>query len=89
MRSSSPCGLIPRSDSLFTTAIVVSNTFRSAIRNVLAEAGIEPSVGNVDDSYENALAETIIGLNKAELIHKVGPCRGIEQVEFATLDWVD
>ena len=55
----------------------------------MAEAGIEPSVGNVDDSYENALAETIIGLNKAELIHKVGPCRGIEQVEFATLDWVD
>ena len=55
----------------------------------LAEAGIEPSVGSVGDSYDNALAETIIGLYKAELIHKEGPWRGIEQVEFATLDWAD
>jgi transposase InsO family protein len=55
----------------------------------LAEAGIEPSVGSVGDSYDNALAETIIGLYKAELIYKEGPWRGIEQVELATLDWVD
>ena len=55
----------------------------------LAEAGIEPSVGNVGDSYDNALAETIIGLYKAELIYKDGPWRGMQQVEFKTLDWVD
>jgi transposase InsO family protein len=54
----------------------------------LAEAGIEPSVGSVGDSYDNALAETIIGLYKAELIYKDGPWRGVEQVELATLDWV-
>jgi len=55
----------------------------------LAEAGIEPSVGSVGDSYDNALAETVIGLYKTELIYKEGPWRGMEQVEFATLDWVD
>jgi len=55
----------------------------------LAEAGIEPSVGSVGDSYDNALAETIIGLYKSEVIYKVGPWRGVEQVEFATLDWVN
>jgi transposase InsO family protein len=55
----------------------------------LAEAGIEPSVGSVGDSYDNALAETVIGLYKTELINKEGPWRGMEQVELATLDWVD
>jgi transposase InsO family protein len=55
----------------------------------LAEAGIEPSVGSVGDSYDNALAETIIGLYKTELIYKDGPWQGVEQVELATLDWVD
>ncbi len=55
----------------------------------LAEAGIEPSVGSVGDSYDNALAETIIGLYKAEVIWRHGPWRGLEQVEFATLEWVD
>jgi len=55
----------------------------------LAEAGIEPSVGSVGDSYDNALAETINGLYKAEVIHRRGPWRGIETVEFATLEWVD
>jgi transposase InsO family protein len=55
----------------------------------LAEAGIEPSVGSVGDSYDNALAETINGLYKAELIHRRGPWRGLEAVEFATLEWVD
>ena len=55
----------------------------------LAEAGIEPSVGSVGDSYDNALAETVIGLYKTELIYKEGPWRGMEQVELATLDWVD
>ncbi|GAB5378333.1 MAG: IS3 family transposase [Acuticoccus sp.] len=55
----------------------------------LAEAGIEPSVGSVGDSYDNALAETINGLYKAEIIHRRGPWRSFEAVEFATLAWVD
>jgi putative transposase len=55
----------------------------------LAEAGIEPSVGSVGDSYDNALAESINGLFKAELIHRRGPWRSAEAVEFATLEWVD
>ena len=74
----------------------------------LGEAGIEPSVGSVGDSYEfklvrasglndpgdhskaqNALAETINGLYKAEVIHRRGPWRSFEAVEYATLEWVD
>jgi putative transposase len=55
----------------------------------LAEAGIQPSVGSVGDSYDNALAETINGLYKAEVIHRRGPWRSFEAVEFATLEWVD
>lgn len=55
----------------------------------LAEAGIEPSVGSVGDSYDNPLAETINGLYEAEVIHRRGPWRSFETVEFATLEWVD
>ena len=55
----------------------------------LKEAGVEPSVGSVGDSYDNALAETINGLYKAEVIHRRGPWRSFESVEFATLEWVD
>jgi transposase InsO family protein len=55
----------------------------------LAEAGIEPSVGSVGDSYDNALAESINGLFKAEIIWRKGPWRSMEAVEFATLEWVD
>jgi transposase InsO family protein len=55
----------------------------------LAEAGIEPSVGSVGDSYDNALAETINGLYKAEIIHRRGPWGSFAAVEFATLEWVD
>ena len=55
----------------------------------LAEAGIEPSVGSVGDSYDNALAETVIGLFKTEVIHRRRPWRSFEAVEFATLEWVD
>jgi len=54
----------------------------------LAEAGIEPSVGSTGDSYDNALAETVIGLFKTEEIHRRGPWRGLDDVEFATLEWV-
>ncbi len=54
----------------------------------LADAGIEPSVGSRGDSYDNALAETIIGLFKTEVIHRDGPWRGPDDVEMATLEWV-
>ena len=55
----------------------------------LADAGIELSVGSVGDSYDNALAETINGLYKTEVIRRRGPWRALETVGFATLDWVD
>jgi putative transposase len=54
----------------------------------LAEAGIEPSVGSTGDSYDNALAESVIGLYKTEEIYRRGPWKGVEDVEFATLEWV-
>jgi putative transposase len=54
----------------------------------LAEAGIVPSVGSAGDSYDNALAESIIGLYKTEEIRRCGPWKGVEEVEFATLEWV-
>ncbi len=55
----------------------------------LLEAGIEPSVSSVGDSYDNALAETVIGLFKTEVIRRRGPWRSLEAAEFATLEWVD
>jgi transposase InsO family protein len=54
----------------------------------LAEAGIEPSVGSKGDSYDNALAESVIGLFKTEVIRRRGPWRSLEDVEFAVLEWV-
>jgi len=54
----------------------------------LTEAGMERSVGTVGDSYDNALAESVIGLFKTEVIRRRGPWRGVEDVEFATLEWV-
>lgn len=54
----------------------------------LNEAGVNPSVGSVGDSYDNALAETINGLYKTELVYNLGPWRSIEQLELATLQWV-
>ncbi len=55
----------------------------------LADAGVRPSVGSTGDSYDNALAESIIGLFKTELIRRHGPWRSVEQVELATLEWID
>jgi putative transposase len=55
----------------------------------LVEAGIDPSVGSVGDSYDNALAETVIGLFKTEVIHRQGPWRSLAAVEIATMNWVD
>jgi transposase InsO family protein len=54
----------------------------------LAEAGIEPSVGRRGDAYDHALAETVIGLFKTEVIRREGPWRGFDDVELATLTWV-
>ena len=55
----------------------------------LADAGIAPSVGSRGDSHDNALAESVIGLFKTEVIRRRGPWRNLEAVEFATLAWVD
>src|SRR5215468_3264225 len=55
----------------------------------LAVVGVAPSVGSVGDSYDNALAESVIGLYKTEVIGLQGPWRHAEQVEFATLTWID
>jgi transposase InsO family protein len=55
----------------------------------VAEAGTESSVGSVGDSYDNALAESIIGLFKTEMIWPLGPWKNINEVEYATPQWVD
>jgi len=55
----------------------------------LEETGIETSVGSRGDSYDNAMAESVIGLYKSEVIRHEGPRKGLEEVEFATLAWVD
>ena len=57
--------------------------------NRLVDAGIAPSVGSVGDAYDNALAESVIGLFKTEVIRRQGPWRTLETVEFAVLAWVD
>ncbi len=54
----------------------------------LAEAGIEPSVGSIGDSYDNAFAESVIGAFKTEVIRQKGQWKSIDDMEFATLDWV-
>ena len=55
----------------------------------LSQAGIEPSTGSTGDAYDNAMAESINGLFKTEVIRHLGPCKGVDDVEFATLEWVD
>ena len=76
------CGLVHHSDR-GSQYVSIKDTER------LTEAGIEPSVGSVGDSYDNALAEMINGLYKAEVIHRRGPWRSFEAVKFATLEWVE
>ena len=72
-----------------TTAFAVAQYLSIKYTERLAEAGIAPSVGSVGDSYDNALAETINGLFKTELVRRRGPWRSVEAVELATLAWVD
>ena len=83
--SAAPCGKAASSTIAIRGVQYVSIRYTER----LVEAGIEPSVGSVGDSYDNALAETINGLFKTEIIHRRGPWRSVEAVEFATLEWVD
>lgn len=75
-------------DNLNRGGIVESFDISIRYTERLAEAGIEPSVGSKGDSYDNALAESVIGLSKTEVIRRRGPWRGIEDIEFAVLEWV-
>jgi putative transposase len=70
-------------------ADLVLDALEQALWSRSGTKGAEPSVGSVGDSYDNALAETIIGLYKTEVIHRRGPWRHLEAVEYATLEWVD
>ena len=81
-------GLIHHSDR-GSQYVSIKYTERLTYTERLAEAGTEPSVGSVGDSYDNVLAETINGLYKAEVIHRRGPWRSFEAVEYATLEWID
>ena len=85
-RPASPGGLVHHSDR--GAHLNPPNMSRSNTPSV-SPAGIEPSVGSVGDSYDNALAETINGFYKTEVVHRRGPWRTFEAVEFATLEWVD
>ena len=85
----STSGAQPIAAASSTIVTAAASTSRSSTPSAWAEAGIEPSVGSVGDSYDNALAETINGLYKAEVIHRRGPWRSFEAVEYATLEWVD
>ena len=78
-----PHGEVLRRPIDFTQYLSIRYTER------LAAAGLERSVGTVGDSYDNALAETINGLYKTEVIRRRGPWRNIDAVEYATLEWVD
>ena len=71
------------------TATAAHSTCSMRYTERLADAGIALSVGSRGDAYDNALAETIIGLFKTEVIRRRGPSRNIDAVEFATLAWVD
>ena len=79
----------PASDQLIHHSDRGSQSLSIRYTERLAEAGIEPSVGSVGDSYDCALAESVIGLYKTEVIRRRGPWRHLEAVEFATLEWVE
>ncbi len=89
MRWSRRCGHGPEPRAWCITATGACQYLSIRYTERLAEAGIESSVGSVGDSYDNALAETIIGLFKTEVIRRRGPWRTLDAVEYATLEWVD
>jgi len=78
-----PCGGLVHHSDRGSQYLSIRETER------LAEAGIEPSVGSVGDSYDNALAESVIGLFKTEVIRRRGAWHGLEGIEFAALEWVE
>jgi hypothetical protein len=85
--------------SVFPSQLLTSEMLRRPLESTqylsiryterLAEAGIEPSVGSRGDAYDNAMAESVIGLYKTEVILRKGPWKNSEDVEFKTLEWVD
>ena len=77
------------SPASYITAMPGRNIFSMRYTDRLVDAGIAPSVGSQGDAYDNALAESVIGLYKTEVIRRKGPWRTLEAVEFATLTWVD
>ena len=81
-RGEAPCGRLVHHSDRGSQYLAIRYTER------LAEAGLEPSVGSRGDSYDNALAETVIGLYKTEVIRPRGPWRHVDAVEYATLEWV-
>ena len=80
-------GRVPSTGSSTTASGVQYLSIRYTER--LEEAGAVTSVGSRGDSYDNALAESVIGLYKAELVERKGPWRGLDDLEYATLEWVD
>ena len=79
----------PAAAASFIIAIAAPNMFRSSTPSGSPKPGSSLPSAAVGDSYDNALAETINGLYKAEVIHRRGPWRNFEAIEFATLEWVD
>jgi putative transposase len=79
----------PVSEGLIAHSDAGSQYTSFAVTQRLVDAGADPSIGSVGDGYDNALAETTIGLYKTELINRRGPWKTIAQVELATLEWVD
>ena len=88
-RSSKRCTRGPHDDKLVHHSDRGTQYVSIRYTERLAEAGIERSVGNVGDSYDNAVAETLNGLYKTEVIRRRGPWRNVDDVEYATLVWVD
>jgi transposase InsO family protein len=88
-RSSRRCTPEPARKAWCITATEVASICRSVTPERLAEAQIESSVGSVGDSYDNAMAESIIGLYKTEMIWPRGPWKNLDEVEYATLEWVN
>jgi putative transposase len=80
---------IPRADGMISHSDAGSQYTSFAFTTRLVDAGVDSSVGSVGDAYDNALAETTIGLYKAEKINRRGPWRTLSDVELATLEWVD
>ena len=83
------CGLVGRTPMASCTIPIAGASTSIRYSERLAEAGAVASVGSRGDSYDNALAETINGLYKTEVIRRRGPWKNIDDVEFATLEWVD